>query len=162
MLVWRTASFLPANEQVAILQSAVRMKIYSNILEMIGRTPLLRTNNMDTGPCELFLKLELMNPDGSVKDRIGLSMIDEAEKRGDLKPGDTIRQIGKIADLDACSVLTGRGPWMGRVNPSSGRQCFHKVHSIASLAIPWFRQRFCALLSLSRDNPQSAQIVAGE
>lgn len=68
MLVRRTASFLPANEQVAILLSAVRMKIYSNILEMIGRTPLLRTNNMDTGPCELFLKLELMNPGGSVKD----------------------------------------------------------------------------------------------
>jgi len=36
VLVWRTPSFLPANEQVAILQSAVRMKIYSNILEMIG------------------------------------------------------------------------------------------------------------------------------
>ena len=105
MLVWRTASFLPANEQVAILQSAVRMKIYSNILEMIGRTPLLRTNNMDTGPCELLLKLELMNPDGSVKDRIGLSMIDEAEKRGDLEPRDTIRQIGRIADLDACGVV---------------------------------------------------------
>ena len=70
--------------------SEIRMKIYNNILEMIGRTPLLRINNMDTGPCELFLKLELMNPGGSVKDRIGLSMIDEAEKRGDLKPGDTI------------------------------------------------------------------------
>ncbi len=66
------------------------MKIYNNILEMIGRTPLLKINNFDTGPCELYLKLELLNPGGSVKDRIGLSMIDAAEKRGDLKPGDTI------------------------------------------------------------------------
>ena len=66
------------------------MKIYDDVLEMIGRTPLLRINNFDTGPCELYLKLELLNPGGSVKDRIGLSMIDEAEKRGELKPGDTI------------------------------------------------------------------------
>ncbi len=66
------------------------MKIYDNVLDMIGHTPLLKISNMDTGPCELFLKLELMNPGGSVKDRIGLSMIDGAERRGDLKPGDTI------------------------------------------------------------------------
>ncbi len=66
------------------------MKIYDSVLDMIGHTPLLRINNMDTGPCELYLKLELMNPGGSVKDRIGLSMINEAEKRGDLKPGATI------------------------------------------------------------------------
>ena len=45
---------------------------------------------MDTGPCRLFLKLELANPGGSIKDRIGVSMIGEAEKRGDIKPGDTI------------------------------------------------------------------------
>ncbi|MFL2547282.1 MAG: pyridoxal-phosphate dependent enzyme [Candidatus Rariloculaceae bacterium] len=66
------------------------MEIYNNVLEMIGGTPLLRVNHLDTGQCELFLKLELMNPGGSVKDRIGLSMIEEAEKRGDIKPGDTI------------------------------------------------------------------------
>ncbi len=66
------------------------MNIYDSVLEMIGRTPLLKINNIDTGPCELYLKMELLNPGGSVKDRIGLSMIDEAEKRGDLKPGDTI------------------------------------------------------------------------
>ncbi len=67
-----------------------RMQVYSNVLDMIGRTPMLRVSRFDTGPCELYLKLELMNPGGSIKDRIGVSMIDEAEKRGDLKPGDTI------------------------------------------------------------------------
>jgi len=51
---------------------------------------MLEVTHIDTGPCRLFLKLELMNPGGSIKDRIGISMISEAEKRGDIKPGDTI------------------------------------------------------------------------
>jgi len=66
------------------------MNVYSNILDMVGQTPMLEITRLDTGPCRLFLKLELMNPGGSVKDRIGISMIAEAEKRGDIKPGDTI------------------------------------------------------------------------
>jgi cystathionine beta-synthase len=66
------------------------MKVYSNILEMVGHTPMLEIKRLDTGPCRLFLKLELMNPGGSIKDRIGISMIEEAEKRGDIEPGDTI------------------------------------------------------------------------
>jgi cystathionine beta-synthase len=66
------------------------MHLYSNVLEMIGHTPMLRLQRLDTGPCELYLKLESLNPGGSIKDRIGLSMIEEAERRGDLKPGMTI------------------------------------------------------------------------
>lgn len=66
------------------------MRIYSNVLEMIGNTPMLELTHLDASPCRLFLKLELMNPGGSIKDRIGRSMIEEAEKRGELKPGDTI------------------------------------------------------------------------
>ncbi|MEE9142234.1 MAG: pyridoxal-phosphate dependent enzyme [Gammaproteobacteria bacterium] len=66
------------------------MTVYANVLDMIGDTPLLRISRIETGLCELFLKLELANPGGSVKDRIGVSMIDEAEKRGDIKPGDTL------------------------------------------------------------------------
>jgi cystathionine beta-synthase len=66
------------------------MQVYSNVLDMVGKTPMLQINKIDTGPCELYLKLELANPGGSVKDRIGISMIEEAEKRGDIKPGDTI------------------------------------------------------------------------
>ena len=45
---------------------------------------------LDTGPCTLYLKLESQNPGGSIKDRIGLSMIEAAEKRGDIRPGDTL------------------------------------------------------------------------
>jgi len=66
------------------------MQVFSNILDMVGRTPMLEVTHLDTGPCRLFLKLELANPGGSIKDRIGISMIAEAEKRGDIKPGDTI------------------------------------------------------------------------
>ena len=66
------------------------MKVFSNVLEMVGKTPMLEVTNMDTGTCRLFLKLELINPGGSIKDRIGISMIEEAEKRGDIRPGDTL------------------------------------------------------------------------
>ncbi len=66
------------------------MNVYSNILDMVGKTPMLEVTSIDTGPCRLFLKMELMNPGGSIKDRIGVSMIEQAEKRGDIKPGDTL------------------------------------------------------------------------
>lgn len=66
------------------------MQVYSNVLDMVGQTPMLEVTHIDTGPCRLFLKLELMNPGGSIKDRIGVSMIEEAEKRGEIKPGDTL------------------------------------------------------------------------
>jgi len=66
------------------------MQVFSNVLDMVGRTPMLEVTHIDTGLCRLFLKLELMNPGGSIKDRIGISMIEEAEKRGDIKPGDTL------------------------------------------------------------------------
>jgi cystathionine beta-synthase len=66
------------------------MRVYQNAIEMIGRTPMLQLHRFDTGPCDLFLKLEYANPGGSIKDRIGLSMIEQAEKRGELKPGGTI------------------------------------------------------------------------
>ncbi len=67
------------------------MAIYNDILETIGRTPVVKMSRIseDTGT-NVFGKLEMFNPAGSVKDRIGLAMILDAEKRGELKPGDTI------------------------------------------------------------------------
>ena len=62
----------------------------STVLELIGNTPMIEVRNMDTGNCRLFLKLESQNPAGSIKDRIGLSMINAAERDGQLKPGGTI------------------------------------------------------------------------
>ena len=66
------------------------MTVYANVLDMIGNTPMLRLSEFDTGACELYLKLELANPGGSIKDRIAVSMIGEAERRGELSAGDTI------------------------------------------------------------------------
>jgi len=60
------------------------------VLDLIGNTPMVEATRLDTGPCRLFLKLENQNPGGSIKDRIGLSMIEAAEKDGRLKPGGTI------------------------------------------------------------------------
>jgi cystathionine beta-synthase len=60
---------------------------YSNVLEMIGNTPLMAVRRIDTGPCELFLKLENQNPGGSIKDRVGLYLIEAAERAGLIQPG---------------------------------------------------------------------------
>ena len=66
------------------------MAIHSSVLELIGATPIVQARRLDTGLCTLYLKLESANPGGSIKDRIGMSMIEAAEKRGDLKPGATL------------------------------------------------------------------------
>jgi len=60
------------------------------VLDLIGNTPLVRVQRLDTGPCQLFLKLESQNPGGSIKDRIALSMVNAAERDGQLKPGGTL------------------------------------------------------------------------
>ena len=66
------------------------MDITESLIDLIGNTPILRLKSLDTGPCDLYVKLESNNPGGSIKDRIGLSIIEEAEKSGELKPGGTI------------------------------------------------------------------------
>ena len=62
----------------------------SSILQFIGETPVIKINCFDTGSCELFVKLESQNPGGSIKDRIALTIVEEAEKSGALKVGGTI------------------------------------------------------------------------
>ena len=74
---------------------------YSNTLEMIGHTPLIAVRHLDTGPCELFLKLENQNPGGSIKDRVGLYLIEAAERGGRLEPGGTL--------IEATAGNTGLG-----------------------------------------------------
>ncbi len=79
----------------------MKLTVAHNALEMIGNTPLLEITKFHTGKCHLFLKLENQNPAGSIKDRIGLSMIEAAEKNGSIKPGDTI--------IEATAGNTGLG-----------------------------------------------------
>ncbi|SFF33170.1 cystathionine beta-synthase [Fontimonas thermophila] len=71
------------------------------ILGMIGNTPLIELQRFDTGPCRLFVKLENQNPTGSIKDRIGLSMIEAAEREGRIQPGGTL--------IEATAGNTGLG-----------------------------------------------------
>ncbi|WP_146908256.1 pyridoxal-phosphate dependent enzyme [Arenimonas daejeonensis] len=66
------------------------MTVQQNVLQLIGETPIVKAQHLDTGLCELYLKLECMNPGGSIKDRIGLRMIEAAEARGDIGPGATL------------------------------------------------------------------------
>ncbi|MBA3629428.1 MAG: cystathionine beta-synthase [Actinobacteria bacterium] len=67
------------------------MDIRDTILDAVGQTPLLRLRRMTSGlSCAVIAKLEMLNPGGSIKDRIALTMIEAAEKTGDLKPGGTI------------------------------------------------------------------------
>src|SRR5260221_12211452 len=74
----------------------------NNILEAVGRTPLVRLNRINHGlKPEIYVKADYINPGGSVKDRIGITMIDDAEKKGLLKPGGTI--------IECTSGNTGMG-----------------------------------------------------
>ena len=78
------------------------MGFFENILETIGNTPLIKLNNIVKNlPCTVLAKYETFNPGNSVKDRIGLKMINDAEKKGLLKPGGTI--------IEGTSGNTGMG-----------------------------------------------------
>ena len=80
--------------------------IYDSLTDLIGRTPMLRVSGFDGQLSELLLKLEYFNPGGSVKDRVALSMILDAERRGVLAPGATI--------IEPTSGNTGVGlAWVG-------------------------------------------------
>ncbi|AKU21400.1 cystathionine beta-synthase [Massilia sp. MB5] len=79
----------------------MQRKQQAALYSLIGNTPLVEVTQLDTGPCRLFLKLESQNPGGSIKDRIGLSIIEAAERDGRLKPGGTI--------IEATAGNTGLG-----------------------------------------------------
>lgn len=70
---------------------ALAMKYYDNVLDLIGHTPLVKLSRMvDPGMADIYLKMEQLNPGGSVKDRMALHMVKQAEKEGRLKPGGTL------------------------------------------------------------------------
>lgn len=80
--------------------------VYTSLTQLIGRTPLLRVSGFEGQKADILLKLEFFNPGGSVKDRIALAMIEDAEKKGTLKPGATI--------IEPTSGNTGVGlAWVG-------------------------------------------------
>src|SRR6202790_4989823 len=74
---------------------------FSNILETVGNTPVVRINKLAPPGINLFVKIEAFNPLGSVKDRLALAVIEDAERKGQLKPGQTV--------IEATSGNTGIG-----------------------------------------------------
>jgi len=84
------------------LPVSTEKRVYDNVLGAMGNTPLVRLARIGRDlPVPLYAKLEFMNPGGSVKDRVGAFIIEQAEKRGELKPGGTI--------VEATSGNTGVG-----------------------------------------------------
>jgi len=86
----------------SILSTSDALRVYDDILQTIGKTPLVRLNRLGRGlSCPIYAKVESFNPGGSVKDRIAVNMIEEAERSGRLKPGGTV--------VEATSGNTGLG-----------------------------------------------------
>lgn len=84
------------------LPESERLKVFDNIIGTIGHTPLVRLSKFDKDlPSPLYAKVEFFNPGGSIKDRIGMNIIDDAERKGLLKPGGTV--------VEATSGNTGVG-----------------------------------------------------
>ncbi len=85
-----------------LLATSETLRVYDDILQTIGRTPLVRLSRLGRDlPCSLYAKVEFFNPGGSVKDRIAVNIIEEAERSGRLKPGGTV--------VEATSGNTGVG-----------------------------------------------------
>ena len=76
-------------------------RLYDSIIDTIGNTPCIRINKLAPQGVRLYVKAEAFNPAASVKDRLAISIIEEAEKRGELKPGQTV--------VEATSGITGIG-----------------------------------------------------
>lgn len=100
------------------------MKIYNNITETIGNTPLIRMKKIGHNlPAEILLKLEFFNPLGSVKDRIGLNMIEAAEKSGLLKPGcEIIEPTSGNTGISLAFVCAAKGYKLTLVMPETMSQ----------------------------------------
>ncbi|MCA9874010.1 MAG: pyridoxal-phosphate dependent enzyme, partial [Anaerolineales bacterium] len=89
-------------QTVNSMMAEENMAVYNNIMETIGETPLVRLHSVAGDlPCTMLAKVEFFNPGGSVKDRIGLAIIEDAERNGRLQPGGTI--------VEATSGNTGVG-----------------------------------------------------
>lgn len=104
----------------------------TGVLALIGDTPMVKVTKIDTGKCELFLKLESQNPGGSIKDRIGLSMIEAAERDGKIKPGGTIIEAtAGNTGLSLALVAAAKGYKMLVVIPDKMSQ--EKVYHLRAL-----------------------------
>jgi cystathionine beta-synthase len=131
-------------------------RVHQNVIEALGNTPLVRLNSVTNGiRTPVYAKLEMLNPGGSVKDRIGVRMIEEAEERGWLQPGGTI--------VEPTSGNTGVGLAMAAA--VKGYRCiFVMPDKVSSEKIQLLRAYGAEVVttptSVERDSPKSYYSVA--
>ena len=131
------------------------MKSDGAVLATIGETPLLELKNLDTGCCRLFVKLENQNPTGSIKDRIGLSMIEAAERSGALQPGGSlIEATAGNTGLGLALVAAQKGYKLTLVIPDKMAQ--EKVLHLKALGA----QVFITRSDVGKGHPEYYQDVA--
>jgi cystathionine beta-synthase len=128
----------------------------TNILEAIGHTPLVKLQRLDAGvPADIYVKCEYMNPGGSMKDRMTLNLVNQAEVRGELKPGGTI--------IEATSGNTGAG--LAMIAAVRGYQCVFvmpdkmSAEKIASLRA-WGARVVVCPTAVEPEDPRSYYSVA--
>src|SRR6266568_1451833 len=111
------------------------MQTARGVIELIGNTPILKVDGLDTGPCELYLKLENQNPGGSIKDRIGLSMIRAAEREGKLGGGQRhlVEATAGNTGLGLALVAAQRGYRLTLVIPDKMSQ--EKIFHLRALGV---------------------------
>src|SRR5271156_3978627 len=137
------------------------MEVPSSVLDLIGNTPMLRVRSFDTGPCELLLKLECQNPGGSIKDRIGRSMIDAAEREGRIGRGSTlVEATAGNTGLGLALVAASKGYRLTLVIPDKMSQ--EKLQHLRALGASIVMTRS----DVAKGHPQYyqdlAQRIAGE
>ena len=104
------------------------------ILDLIGHTPLVELTRFDTGPCRLFVKLENQNPGGSIKDRIGLAMVEAAEREGKLKPGGLlVEATAGNTGLGLALAAAAKGYRLVLVIPD--KMALEKINHLKSLGV---------------------------
>src|SRR6201984_2455510 len=128
----------------------------NNILETMGSTPLIRLNRLTKGlEPEIFVKADYMNPGGSVKDRIGISMINDAERRGVLKPGGTIIE-GTSGNTGIGLALVGAVRGYKLVFPITDKKSKEKVDLLKALGA----EVIVCPTAVEPDDPRSYYSVA--
>ena len=112
----------------------MRVQPAAGLLDLIGNTPMAELTHFDTGPCRLFVKLEFLNPGGSIKDRIALAMIEQAEKRGELQPGATIVEAtAGNTGLGLAMVASQKGYQLVVVLPD--KMSLEKINTLRSMGV---------------------------
>ena len=136
--------------------SIAALRVYDNVIQALGATPLVRLHAVTQGiRTPVYAKLEMLNPGGSVKDRIGIRMIEEAERRGWLKPGGTI--------VEPTSGNTGVGLAMAAA-VRGYRTIFVMPDKVAPEKVALLRAYGAEVVTtptaVERDSPQSYYSVA--